>query len=139
MTDPDKSDGFKSDTDAPRNPKLHSLLLNVEEKIEMLQSTLDGNSRQALADQVEAFLDLIEEIEALREDLKDEKEDSDEDRDPGLLDRDEAADWLGVSTRTLDDLEEAGRISSIRIGRRVLYHPETLQAFVRAEARGGEE
>lgn len=56
-----------------------------------------------------------------------------------LLTRQEAAERLRVSTRTLDDLEASGRITAIRIGRRVLYHPDTLESFVRAQARGGDQ
>lgn len=138
MTNPHESCATKSDPETSQNSSLYNLVLRVDEKVERLRDILDGSSRQTLAEQIQALLDLRQEIEELREDLGDDDKDPNEDHDPGLLDRDEAADWLGVSTRTLDDLEEAGRISSIRIGRRVLYHPETLQAFVRAEARGDE-
>jgi excisionase family DNA binding protein len=54
-----------------------------------------------------------------------------------LLTRHEAADRLRVSTRTLDDLEASGRLQAIRIGRRVLYHPATLDAFIRQQSREG--
>lgn len=54
-----------------------------------------------------------------------------------LLTRQEAADRLRVSTRTLDDLEASGRLQAVRIGRRVLYHPETLDAFIRQQSREG--
>jgi len=55
-----------------------------------------------------------------------------------LLTRQEAADRLRVSTRTLDDLEASGRLQAIRIGRRVLYHPATLDAFIRQQSREGD-
>lgn len=51
-----------------------------------------------------------------------------------LLTREEAADVLNVSVRTLDALEEAGKIRAIRIGRSVRYHPETVDRFVRRRA-----
>ena len=52
-----------------------------------------------------------------------------------LLTREEAADQLRVSVRTLDDLEASGRLRAVRIGRRVLYHPDTLDAFIRQQSR----
>ena len=58
--------------------------------------------------------------------------------DTGLLPRDDAADRLGISTRTLDTLEAAGEIQAVRIRGRVLYHPDTLNSFVRRRARGGD-
>jgi excisionase family DNA binding protein len=56
--------------------------------------------------------------------------------DTGLLPRDDAADRLGISTRTLDTLEAAGEIQAVRIRGRVLYHPDTIDAFIRRAARG---
>ena len=55
---------------------------------------------------------------------------------PRLLSRKEAADVLGVSTRKLDALAEAGRIQPTRIDRRVKYHPKTVQRFVRRCTEG---
>jgi len=52
-----------------------------------------------------------------------------------LLTREEAADRLRVSTRTLDDLEASGRLQATRIGRRVLYHADALDAFIRKQSR----
>jgi excisionase family DNA binding protein len=53
-----------------------------------------------------------------------------------LLDREEAADVLGISVRKLDSLEEAGEIQAIRIGRSVRYHPDVLDRFMRRRAGG---
>lgn len=78
---------------------------------------------------LEALSNLRGEIETLREELK-PKSDSD-----ALLTREEAANRLAISTRTLDDLEASGRLQAVRIGRRVLYHPETLDSFIRAQSR----
>lgn len=78
---------------------------------------------------LDALSSLRGEIEALREELK-PKSDSD-----ALLTREEAAERLGISTRTLDDLEASGRLQAVRIGRRVLYHPETLDSFIRTQSR----
>ena len=53
-----------------------------------------------------------------------------------LLDREEAAEVLGISVRKLDALEEAGDIQAIRIGRSVRYHPDVLDRFMRRRAGG---
>jgi excisionase family DNA binding protein len=53
-----------------------------------------------------------------------------------LLPRDEAAERLGISIRTLDDMADAGEIQPVRIRGRVLYAPETLNAYIRARAGG---
>lgn len=54
-----------------------------------------------------------------------------------LLTREEAAKRLRISVRTLDDLEAGGRLRAVRIGRRVLYHPDNLDAFIRQQSREG--
>jgi len=51
-----------------------------------------------------------------------------------LLRRKEAANTLGISVSTLDDMEDAGEIQAVRIRGRVLYAPETLQAYIRRQA-----
>lgn len=74
---------------------------------------------------------LREEVRAVREELQAlQTEDSDR-----LLTREEAAERLRISTRTLDDMEAAGEIRAVRIRGRVLYHPETLEAYIRRSAR----
>ena len=52
-----------------------------------------------------------------------------------LLTREQAAERLSISTRTLDTLESDGEIRAIRIRGRVLYDPDALDAFIRACAR----
>mgnify|MGYP006271681975 FL=1 len=49
-----------------------------------------------------------------------------------LLTRDEAADYLRISTRTLDAAEAEGEIRAIRIRGRVLYHRDALDAYIRS-------
>jgi hypothetical protein len=44
---------------------------------------------------------------------------------------------LGISVRTLDDMEEADEIQAVRIRGRVLYAPETLEAYIRRRAGEG--
>ncbi len=88
-------------------------------------------SRPTLSDEIRSLLrGLREEVHALREEvssLSGSKAESD-----ALLTREEAADRLRISTRTLDDLEASGRLQAVRIGRRVLYHPDTLDAYIRS-------
>jgi len=59
------------------------------------------------------------------------------DTEDSLLTREEAAERLRISTRTLDDLEASGRLQAVRIGRRVLYHPATLDAYIRSNTGEG--
>jgi excisionase family DNA binding protein len=47
-----------------------------------------------------------------------------------LLSREQAARRLGISTRNLDYLREAGRLSFIQIGRRVIFSPTDLDQFI---------
>lgn len=47
-----------------------------------------------------------------------------------LLSREHAARQLGISTRNLDYLREAGRLPFIRIGRRVVFSPVDLEQFI---------
>ena len=49
---------------------------------------------------------------------------------PQLLDRNEASDFINVSTVTLDRLVKEKRVSCVRIGRRVLFRPTDLQDFI---------
>lgn len=74
--------------------------------------------------------DLQSEVRRLREDLN-----ADTGKTP-LLTREEAAKRLRISKRTLDDMAAAGEIQPVRIRGRVLYHSETLEAYVRRQARG---
>jgi excisionase family DNA binding protein len=51
---------------------------------------------------------------------------------PGLLSREQAARHLGISTRNLDYLREAGRLPFVQIGRRVVFVPADLEHFVQS-------
>lgn len=55
----------------------------------------------------------------------------------GLLDTKEAADWLGVSPHTLATARCVGGDTPpfVKVGRRVLYDPADLEAFVNARKR----
>ena len=75
---------------------------------------------------------LREEVEGLREELTGR---------PSLLDREEAAEKLGVSVRTLDTLEAAGEIEAIRPngeGGRVLYPPQSVELYIERQIARGE-
>ncbi|WP_263835313.1 helix-turn-helix domain-containing protein [Salinibacter sp.] len=73
---------------------------------------------------------LREEVQALRRKEAPEGPDA-------LLWREEAAERLGISERTLDDMADRGEIQPVRIRGRVLYSPDTLEAFVRRKAGEG--
>lgn len=94
-------------------------------------SNPESPPRLTLSDEIRGLLrGLREEVHALREEvssLRGSKAEAD-----ALLTRDEAADRLRISTRTLDDLEASGRLQAVRIGRRVLYHPDTLDTYIRS-------
>jgi excisionase family DNA binding protein len=80
---------------------------------------------------------LQKEVQALRDEVQALRRREAPDGVDSLLTRDEAAERLRISTRTLDDMADAGEIQPVRIRGRVLYHPETLEAYVRARAGEG--
>jgi len=47
-----------------------------------------------------------------------------------LLSREQAARHLGISTRNLDYLRQAGRLPFIQIGRRVVFSPIDIRQFI---------
>jgi excisionase family DNA binding protein len=53
-----------------------------------------------------------------------------------LLTREEAAEYLRVSVRTLDAAATEDEIRPIRVRGRVLYHREALDAFIRSRVEG---
>ena len=79
---------------------------------------------------------LREEVHALREEVQALRRKEAPDGRDALLTREEAAERLSISIRTLDDMAEAGEIRPVRIRGRVLYAPETLNAFIRRHAGG---
>jgi excisionase family DNA binding protein len=48
----------------------------------------------------------------------------------GLLSREQARAYLGIGSTMLWKLEQEGQVHAVRIGRRVLFRPEDLDAFV---------
>jgi excisionase family DNA binding protein len=100
--------------------------------------TYDDPPEAPIREEIRALIDgLREEVKALREDVKALRRSKAPDGPDALLTRNEAAERLGVSQRTLDDLEASGDIQAIRIRGRVLYAPATLSAFIDRCARGG--
>lgn len=56
-----------------------------------------------------------------------------------LMTADETAKALGVSARTVWTLTQEGALACIRIGRRVLYDPADVRAFVDRCREGGDK
>lgn len=93
---------------------------NAEEKVAEEKTSAVSDLRSLVSE-------VREEVQALREELVGHPQQTQ------LLTREEAADHLRISTRTLDDMEEAGEIQAVRIRGRVLYHRETLDAYIRSQ------
>ena len=92
---------------------------------------------KGLREKLRALVDgLREDVQALRNEVQALRGEAPDGPD-ALLTREEAAERLRISTRTLDDMAEAGEIQPARIRGRVLYSPNTLDSFVRGRARGG--
>jgi len=49
----------------------------------------------------------------------------------------QAAAMLGISPRTLWQLTNSSRIPHIRLGRRILYRPDALRAWLERSEKGG--
>ena len=79
---------------------------------------------------------LREEVQALRDEVTALRRKESPEGPDSLLTREEAAERLCISVRTLDDMEERGEIQAVRIRGRVLYAPKTLQAYIRRRAGG---
>lgn len=65
--------------------------------------------------------------------VKKEKSESVEVRRPLLVDEEASAKMLGVSQRTVFELNKRGVLPSIRIGKRKLYAVSVIEAFARGE------
>lgn len=96
------------------------------------QSEILDEFRQIVQELRDDVSDLRHEVEGLRDEVSGA---------PSLLDRDEAAERLGISVRVLDTLEAKGEIQAIRPngeGGRVLYPPQSLELYVERNRRGGD-
>ena len=56
----------------------------------------------------------------------------------GAFDRKNAAHFLNISTRLLDDLAARGEIKRIKLGRKPLYRRIDLDAYLARLAEGGD-
>jgi len=101
-------------------------------------SRQDQSTGETLESKFELLLGKLDSVEDKVEQL-DEGDTDEGDTLETLLTRKEAADRIRVSVRKLDDLEASGRLQAIRIGRRVLYHPKAIEAFIRTQAKGTEK
>jgi len=98
----------------------------------------DRKGKPSIQDELRDLVEgLREEVQALQDEVTALRRKEAPDGPDALLPREEAAERLGISTRTLDDMEEAGEIQAVRIRGRVLYAPETLQAYIRRRAGEG--
>ena len=58
---------------------------------------------------------------------------------PALLTEAEAAEALSLCTRTLRKERNAGRLSWVQVGRKILYSPDDLRAYIDAQRRQASE
>ena len=93
-----------------------------------------SNLRTELRELVDGLRD---EVQSLREEITALRRKEAPEGPDALLTREEAAERLGISERTLDDMADTGEIQPVRIRGRVLYAPETLEAYIRARAGEG--
>ena len=110
----------------------------LEEDPEEESSPPQEGGPDLLGKLAELVRELHEEIQDLRGEVQALRRKEVPDGPSRLLPREEAAETLGISVRTLDDMEELGEIQAVRIRGRVLYAPETLQAYIRRQARDGQ-
>jgi len=90
-------------------------------------------AQDSLRRELRALLDgLRQEIESLRREVADPPDDARADLPP-----DEVADRLGISRRTLDDLEAKGEIQAVQVGGQVRYEPQEVADFIRRNRREG--
>jgi len=98
----------------------------------------DSPPEDSLQDELRALVEgLRKEVHGLREEVQALRRKESPDGPDALLTRGEAAERLGISERTLDDMADRGEIQPVRIRGRVLYAPETLQAYIRRRAGEG--
>lgn len=77
--------------------------------------------------------ELRAEISALREEVRSLRGKNGE----SLLTKEDVADRLGVSPRTVDTLAAEGSLRRIKVRGCVRFHPDAVDAYVRRQAEGG--
>lgn len=98
----------------------------------------DGPLEDSLRGELRALVDgLRDDVQALREEVQALRRREAPDGPDALLTREEAANRLRISVRTLDDMAEAGEIQPVRVRGRVLYALETVDAFIQRCAGEG--
>jgi excisionase family DNA binding protein len=98
----------------------------------------DAPPEDSLRGELRALVEgLRKEVHGLREEVQALRRKESPDGPDALLTRGEAAERLGISERTLDDMADRGEIQPVRIRGRVLYAPETLKAYIRRRAGEG--
>ena len=95
----------------------------------------EGDLRSQLRDLCEG---LEEEVKRLRQQVAALNNRDDPEALDASLSPAEVADRLGISRRTLDDLEAKGEIQAIQVGGQVRYEPRELADFIRRNRRGGD-
>ena len=96
--------------------------------------------KKDLSDELHELVEgLREEIQELRDEVTALRRKESPEGPEALLTREETAERLRISTRTLDNMAEAGEIQPVRIRGRVLYHPKTLGAYIQSHAEGGSQ
>lgn len=54
----------------------------------------------------------------------------------GLMSRESAAEYLGISTRTLDRLRAGGELAYVKLGGKIAYLEDDLVAYIRRQRVG---
>jgi excisionase family DNA binding protein len=54
-----------------------------------------------------------------------------------LLDKNRVAEILNVSVRSVDRIRKCGLLTSVKVGTRVLFSAQDVEAFINAQRRGG--
>ena len=56
-----------------------------------------------------------------------------------LLNKKEVCQWLGIAPSTLDVLLAKKKIRVVKFNRRVLFDPDDVREFIKANKQGGQE
>lgn len=84
-------------------------------------------------DEVDVLDDLREQVGALQEEVRALRSEEDPER---LLTKEEAAELLSVSERTVDTMIHSGEITSLKIGRARRIPRRALMSYIRAKTNG---
>jgi excisionase family DNA binding protein len=122
-------DGFKGDPPAfDSGFNLRDLLEGVRDELRDLRNSVSGFREEAQ--------ELREEVQHLRREVTALNEREEPDVLEASLSPDEVAERLGISRRTLDDLEAEGKITAVQVKGQVRYEPQEVADFIRRNRRG---